>query len=120
MTILPVHIRVTNRIHGRFGFQKIELLVEILELLRAHARPPIPVSSTILACLRVALGLPLAFAGVNAAMNKYVVEFIGTFFLVLTMGCTVLNGGSGVIPPLAIGSALMVMIFAGGHISGGH
>jgi aquaporin Z len=68
----------------------------------------------------VALGLPLAFAGVNAAMNKYVVEFIGTFFLVLTIGCTVINGGSGVIPPLAIGSALMVMIFAGGHISGGH
>jgi aquaporin Z len=53
-------------------------------------------------------------------MNKYVVEFIGTFFLVLTVGCTVLAGGAGVIPPLAIGSALMVMIFAGGHISGGH
>ena len=52
-------------------------------------------------------------------MNKYVVELIGTFFLVLTIGCTVLAGG-GVIPPLAIGSALMVMIFAGGHISGGH
>ena len=40
-------------------------------------------------------------------MNKYVVEFIGTFFLVLTIGCTVINGGSGVIPPLAIGSALI-------------
>jgi aquaporin Z len=53
-------------------------------------------------------------------MNKYLAEFVGTFFLVLTIGCTVINGGSGVIPPLAIGSALMVMIFAGGHISGGH
>jgi aquaporin Z len=53
-------------------------------------------------------------------MNKYATEFIGTFFLVLTIGCTVLAGGTGVIPPLAIGSALMVMIFAGGHISGGH
>jgi aquaporin Z len=55
-------------------------------------------------------------------MNKYIVELIGTFFLVLTIGCTVIGGGkdSGVIPPLAIGSALMVMIFAGGHISGGH
>ena len=53
-------------------------------------------------------------------MNKYIVEFIGTFFLVLTVGCTVIHGGGGVIPPLAIGSALMVMIFAGGHISGGH
>lgn len=53
-------------------------------------------------------------------MNKYIAEFIGTFFLVLTIGCTVIGGGSGVIPPLAIGAALMVMIFAGGHISGGH
>jgi aquaporin Z len=54
-------------------------------------------------------------------MNKYATEFIGTFFLVLTIGCTVLAApGGGVIPPLAIGSALMVMIFAGGHISGGH
>jgi aquaporin Z len=52
-------------------------------------------------------------------MNKYVTELIGTFFLVLTIGCSVLAGG-GVIPPLAIGSALMVMIFAGGHISGAH
>src|SRR5881392_3029745 len=53
-------------------------------------------------------------------MNKYVTEFIGTFFLVLTVGCTVVPGAAGVIPPLAIGSALMVMIYAGGHISGGH
>ena len=53
-------------------------------------------------------------------MNKYIVEFIGTFFLVLTIGCTVIPGAQGVIAPLAIGSALMVMIFAGGHISGGH
>ena len=53
-------------------------------------------------------------------MNKYLCELIGTFFLVLTIGCTVIGGGPGVIAPLAIGSALMVMIFAGGHISGGH
>jgi aquaporin Z len=53
-------------------------------------------------------------------MNKYVTEFIGTFFLVLTVGCTVVLGGSGVIAPLAIGSALMTMIYAGGHVSGGH
>ena len=53
-------------------------------------------------------------------MKKYVVEFIGTFFLVFTIGCTVLAGQDGVIPPLAIGSALMVMIYAGGHISGAH
>ena len=53
-------------------------------------------------------------------MKKYIAEFIGTFFLVLTIGCTVIGGGAGVIPPLAIGAALMVMIYAGGHISGAH
>jgi aquaporin Z len=64
--------------------------------------------------------------GTAMAVRKYVAEFIGTFFLVLTVGCTVLPSvlklamGAGVIPPLAIGSALMVMIFAGGHISGAH
>src|ERR1700740_3263494 len=53
-------------------------------------------------------------------MNKYIAEFIGTFFLVLTVGCTVIPGAAGVIAPLAIGAALMVMVFATGHISGGH
>jgi aquaporin Z len=53
-------------------------------------------------------------------MNKYITEAIGTFFLVLTVGCTVIGGGAGVIAPLAIGSSLMIMIFAGGHVSGGH
>jgi aquaporin Z len=53
-------------------------------------------------------------------MNKYITEFIGTFFLVLTVGCCVIIGGAAVIAPLAIGSILMVMIYAGGHISGGH
>jgi aquaporin Z len=53
-------------------------------------------------------------------MNKYFAELIGTFFLVLTIGCTVIGHGAGPLAPLAIGSVLMVMIFAGGHISGGH
>ncbi len=54
-------------------------------------------------------------------MNKYVVEFIGTFFLVFTIGNVVINpGGAGSLAPIAIGSVLMVMIFAGGHISGAH
>ena len=52
-------------------------------------------------------------------MRKYITEFIGTFFLVLTIGLVV-NGGKGDFAPLAIGSVLMVMIFAGGHISGAH
>jgi aquaporin Z len=53
-------------------------------------------------------------------MNKFIVEFIGTFFLVFTVGTTVVNTDAGVIPPLAIGFVLMVMVYAGGHISGGH
>ena len=53
-------------------------------------------------------------------MPKYITEFIGTFFLVFTVGFTVVGGATGVIPPLAIGASLMVMIFAGGHVSGGH
>lgn len=53
-------------------------------------------------------------------MNKYIAEFIGTFFLVLTIGCTGIGAGAGMIAPLAIGAVLMVMVFAGGHISGGH
>lgn len=55
------------------------------------------------------------------SLNKYLTEFIGTFFLVATIGFTVLKpGDAGNLAPLAIGSALMVMIFAGGHVSGGH
>ena len=51
-------------------------------------------------------------------MKKSIVEFIGTFFLVFTVGLAVRQGAA--LAPLAIGSVLMVMIFAGGHISGGH
>ena len=51
-------------------------------------------------------------------MNKYIVEFIGTFFLVLTIGLVVLGGVE--LAPLAIGAVLMVMVYAGGHISGAH
>ena len=52
-------------------------------------------------------------------MKKYLVEFIGTFFLVLTivMAC---NNGAGSFAPLAIGAALMVMVFAGAQHSGAH
>ena len=54
-------------------------------------------------------------------MKKYLVEFIGTFFLVLTVGMTVIEpGAAGDLAPLAIGSALMIMVYAGGHVSGGH
>ncbi len=53
-------------------------------------------------------------------MNKYIMELVGTFFLVFTIGCTVVGNGAGALAPLAIGSALMIMVFAGGHISGAH
>ena len=52
------------------------------------------------------------------ATRKYVVEFIGAFFLTLAVGVAVLSGS--VFTPLAAGATLMVMIYAGGHISGGH
>ena len=50
-------------------------------------------------------------------MRKYVTEFIGTFGLVFTVGCAVM--GKAALAPLAIGAALMVFVYAGGHISGG-
>jgi aquaporin Z len=49
---------------------------------------------------------------------KYIVEAIGTFVLVFTVGAAVASGSS--LAPLAIGAALMVMVYAGGHVSGGH
>jgi len=52
-------------------------------------------------------------------MRKLITEFIGTFFFVLVIGMTV-AGGKGDFAPIAIGTALMCMVFAGGHISGGH
>jgi aquaporin Z len=45
-------------------------------------------------------------------------EFIGTFFLVFTIGLTVTAGSP--MAPLAIGSSLMIMVYMGGHVSGGH
>jgi aquaporin Z len=53
-------------------------------------------------------------------MRRYAVEFIGTFFLVLTIGYTGIAAAPGVIAPLAIGAVLMTMIYAGGHMSGAH
>jgi len=53
-------------------------------------------------------------------MNKLITEFIGTLFLVFTIGCTVIAPAGGVIAPLAIGAVLMVMVYAGGHVSGAH
>lgn len=53
-------------------------------------------------------------------MKKYLVEAIGTFFLVLTVVLTANNTGIAPMAPLAFGAMMMVMVFAGSHISGGH
>src|SRR3954471_5602982 len=53
-------------------------------------------------------------------VRKLAVEAIGTFFLVLTIGMVVLDPGASPFAPLAIGAVLMVMVYAGGHISGAH
>lgn len=54
-------------------------------------------------------------------MHKLFVEFIGTFFLVATIGfCVLGDKNAGDMAPLAIGGALMAIVFAGGHVSGAH
>jgi len=67
----------------------------------------------------------LTSIGTGGAMRaelqrKLVVEFIGMFLFVFTVGMATNKAGAGALAPLAIGSILMVMVFAGGHISGGH
>ena len=51
-------------------------------------------------------------------MKRYLTEFIGTLFLVLTIGLSVLGGSP--LAPLAIGVALTAMVYMGGHVSGAH
>mmetsp|Transcript_64888 Transcript_64888/g.119396 ORF Transcript_64888/g.119396 Transcript_64888/m.119396 type:complete len:572 (-) Transcript_64888:88-1803(-) len=51
----------------------------------------------------------------------YVAEFVGTYALVFTVGCSVLTGDQeGTWNALAIASVLMVMVYNTGAISGGH
>jgi len=65
-----------------------------------------------------------SIAAMSKVSSPYIVEFIGTFFLVMTVSICVGEGLKGIatdgsLAPIAIGSILMVMVFAGGHISGG-
>jgi aquaporin Z len=54
--------------------------------------------------------------------RKLAVEFIGMFLFVFTVGMATesANKSGALLAPLAIGSVLMVLVFAGGHVSGGH
>ena len=54
--------------------------------------------------------------------RKLAVEFIGMFLFVFTVGMATesANKSGAILAPLAIGSVLMVLVFAGGHVSGGH
>jgi aquaporin Z len=54
--------------------------------------------------------------------RKLAVEFIGMFLFIFTVGMATesANKSGAILAPLAIGSVLMVMVFAGGHVSGGH
>jgi len=56
---------------------------------------------------------PLGKTGANALS-----EFLGTFFLVLTVGLNVTGGSPA--PALSIGASLMCMIYALGGVSGAH
>lgn len=54
--------------------------------------------------------------------RKLAVEFIGMFLFVFAVGMATesANKSGAILAPIAIGSVLMVMVFAGGHVSGGH
>ena len=55
----------------------------------------------------------------TGVFRKYVVEFIGTFFLVMSI-CMAESGGLGQFGPLAIGMTLIMLVYSSGHISGSH
>ena len=57
-------------------------------------------------------------AKVMTLSRKLAVEFIGTFLLMFTVGMASATAGN--VAPLAVGAIIVVMVFAGGHISGGH
>lgn len=61
------------------------------------------------------MGKPLDF---GLLIRYAMVEFVGTFFLVSTIIFTVASGSP--LAALAIGFSLMVVVYAGGPISGGH
>jgi len=57
-------------------------------------------------------------SGDDSVLDKYVCEFVGTFLLVLTVVCNVINGNQ--FGALSIACVLMVAIYSMGQISGAH
>lgn len=51
-------------------------------------------------------------------MRKYLTEFVGTLFFVMTIA--LIASRDHPMAPLVIGGALMVVVYMGGHISGAH
>ena len=51
-------------------------------------------------------------------MPRYLTEFVGTLFFVLTIGLVVISANP--MAPLAIGAALMVVVYMGAPVSGAH
>jgi len=52
-------------------------------------------------------------------VRSLVAEFVGTFFLMLSI-CLAVAGGAGAITPFAVGAMLIVLVYSCGHISGAH
>mmetsp|Transcript_48784 Transcript_48784/g.155999 ORF Transcript_48784/g.155999 Transcript_48784/m.155999 type:complete len:235 (+) Transcript_48784:120-824(+) len=55
---------------------------------------------------------------VHSLPAKYVGEFLGSYFLVFTVGCNVLSGSIGL--ALSVGALVTAMVYAIGPVSGGH
>ncbi len=53
-------------------------------------------------------------------MRAYIAEFLGAMFLMLSIGICVLSVELGPVAPFAIGTMLVIMVYAGGAISGAH
>ncbi len=49
--------------------------------------------------------------------RKLLTEVVGTYIF---FTCIALSSGAGALAPIAIGGALMVMVYMGGHVSGAH
>jgi aquaporin Z len=56
----------------------------------------------------------------SIAMKKFLMEFIGTFFLYFIIASMLLDPARAALAPLAVGIGLMALVYMGGHISRAH